>query len=139
LAVRLRVGDVMDTNVVSVRSGTTVADAVKTMVKENVWSLVVEVKGLPEGVVTERDILRRCLAKGLLPDKVLVESIMSSPLITISPDANIREAMSIMVEKEIRRLFIVEKGKIRGRVTQTRLFESSLQVMLNLSNLSVQL
>ena len=64
---------------------------------------------------------------------------MSSPLITISADANIREAMSIMVEKEIRRLFIVENGKILGRVTQTRLFESSLQVMLNLSNLTVQL
>lgn len=139
MAVKLRVKDVMDTNVVTVPSGTTVAEAIRIMVKENVWSLVVEVKGSPQGVVTERDLLRKCLAKGLPPEKEPVERIMSSPLITISPDANIREAMSIMVEKEIRRLFIMENGKIRGRVTQTRLFESSLQVMLNLSNLTDQL
>ena len=139
MAVRLRVKDVMDQNVRLVQAGTTVAEAIRVMVKEDVWSLVVEVRGLPEGVVTERDILRRCLSKGLPPDKETVERIMSSPLITINPDANIREAMRTMVEKGIRRLFVVENGKISGRVTQTRLFESSLEVMLSLSNLAAQL
>lgn len=139
MAIRLRVKDVMDTKVRMVSAEATVAEAIKVMVKEDVWSLVVEVRGLPEGVVTERDILRRCLSKGLHPEKTTVGEIMSSPLLTISPEATMREAMSLMVEKAVRRIYLVENGKIIGRVTQTRLFESSLEVMLSLSNLAAQL
>ena len=139
MAIRLRAKDVMEANVRIVKSETTVAEAVSIMVKENVWSLVVEVRGLPEGVVTERDVLRRCISKGLRPEKLTVGEIMSSPLLTISPEATIREAMSTMVGKGIRRLYLVENGTIVGRVTQTRLFESSLEVMLSLSNLAAQL
>lgn len=139
MAIRLRVKDVMDTKVRLVRAEATVAEAINIMVKEDVWSLVVEVRGLPEGVVTERDILRRCLSKGLRPEKETIGQIMSSPLLTVSPEATIRDAMSLMVEKAVRRLYLVENGKIVGRVTQTRLFESSLEVMLSLSNLAAQL
>lgn len=136
MVIKLKVSDVMDNDVRFVDSDSTVAEAIRLMVDENMWSLVVEKKGVPVGVVTERDILRRCLSKGLPPDRELVERIMTSPLITISPEMTIREAMSMLVEKNIRRLFIVEKGKIIGRVTQTRLFESSLQVMMGLSSVA---
>lgn len=135
----MRVKDLMDKNVVSIDAEATVADAIREMVKGNVWSLLVEKRGLPEGVVTERDVIRRCLWKGLVPDRMPVEKIMSSPLITIGSDATIREAMSLMVEKDIRRLFVVEDGKIIGRVTQTNLFESTLEIMSSLSSLSGQL
>jgi len=139
MSITLKVKDLMEKNVVTIDSGSTVADAIKEMLKANVWSLVVTKRGLPEGVVTERDFIRRCVAKGLVPDRLPVEKIMSSPLITIGPDASIREAMSLMVEKDIRRLFVVENGKIVGRVTQGHLFESTLDVMSSLSSLSGQL
>ena len=129
----------MDKNVVSIDAAATVADAIKEMLRSNVWSLLVEKRRLPEGVVTERDVIRRCLGKGVTPDRMPVERIMTSPLITIGSDATIREAMSLMVEKDVRRLFVVEKGKIVGRVTQTSLFESTLEVMSSLSSLSGQL
>jgi CBS domain-containing protein len=139
MGITIRVKDLMEKNVVTVDSGTTVTDAIKVMLKSNVWSVVVVKRGLPEGVVTERDLIRRCVAKGLVPDRLPVEKIMSSPLITIGPDATIREAMSLMVEKGIRRLFVVDDGKIVGRVTQGHLFESTLDVMSSLSSLSGQL
>jgi len=139
MAITLRVRDLMEKNVVSVDSGSTVAGAIKTMLNSNVWSLVVVKRGLPEGVVTERDLIRRCFAKGLVPDRLPVEKIMSSPLITIGPDATIREAMNLMMEKDIRRLFIVEEGKIVGRLTQGHLLESTLDVMSSLSSLTGQL
>lgn len=136
MVIKLKVRDVMDNDVKVVGSDSTVAEAIRLMIDENMWSLVVEKKGVPVGVVTERDLLRGCLSKRLPPEREPVEWIMTSPLITISPEMTIREAMSILVEKNIRRLFIVEKGKIIGCVTQTRLFESSLQVMLGLPSVA---
>ena len=135
----LKVKDLIEKNVVTVDAGATVTQAIKRMLDSGVWSLVVEKRGLPEGVVTERDVIRRCIAKGLVPDRMPVEKIMTAPLITISPEATIREAMTLMVEKDIRRLFVVENGKIVGRVTQSHLFESTLDVMSSLSSLSGQL
>jgi CBS domain-containing protein len=138
MPVTMKVKDVMDTRVVLLDANATVDEAIKKMLQNNVWSLVVEKRGLPEGAVTERDIIRRCLAKGLLPAKTSVGSISSSPLVTIAPDATIRQAMDLMAAKEIRRLFVVDKGKIIGRVTQTELFQSTLSVMEVLSSLSSQ-
>jgi CBS domain-containing protein len=136
MTINLRVKDLMEKNVITVDSTTTVADVIKVMLQSNVWSVVVVKRGLPEGVVTERDLIRRCVAKGLVPDRLPIEKIMTSPLITIGPDATIREAMSLMVEKEIRRLFVVDDGKIVGRVTQGHLLESTLSVLSSLSSLS---
>ena len=135
----VKVKDVMDKKVFSLDANATVEDAVRMMVQNNVWSLVVERRSLPEGVVTERDILRRCLGKGLVPSRTPVGDIASSPLITVNPDANIREAMNQMAARDVRRLFVVDKGKIVGRITQTELFQSTLSVMEILSSLSSQL
>lgn len=139
MSITLKVKDLMEKNVVLVDAAVTVSDAIKEMLKFGVWSVVVTRRGLPEGVVTERDLIRRCIAKGLVPDRMPIERIMSSPLITIGSDATIREAMSLMVEKDIRRLFVVEDGKIVGRLTQGHLFESTLEVLSSISSLSGQL
>jgi len=136
MPVALRVRDVMDKEVASTDAKDTVAGAVSAMIRLNVWSLLVVERGIPQGVVTERDILRRCVNKGLAPDKVKVGEIMSSPLITIGPDATIREAMSAMVEKDVRRLYVVEGGRVVGRITQTRLFQSNFDLMMSLSGLA---
>jgi CBS domain-containing protein len=130
------VRDVMDKRVVPVIYMATVDEAVKKMLENNVWSLVVERKGAPWGVVTERDVIRRCVAKGLSTAKTSVGSISTSPIITISPDATMREAMDAMAAREIRRLFVVEKGKIIGRITQTEVFQSTIDVMETLTSLS---
>ncbi len=109
------------------------------MIQAKVWSLVVERQGLPVGVVTDRDILRRCAATGRYPDRVKVEEVMSSPILTITPEATVGEAMRMLVDKGVRRLFIVEEGKIVGRVTQTGLFRNMLDLMMSLAALSHQL
>jgi CBS domain-containing protein len=136
MPITMKVKDVMDRKVFSLDAGATVDEAVKLMTRNNVWSLVVQERGLPEGVVTERDIIRRCLAKGLATAKTSVGSIASSPLITIGPDATMREAMDLMAAKDIRRLFVVDNGKIIGRITQTEIFQSTLSVMEIISSLS---
>jgi signal-transduction protein with cAMP-binding, CBS, and nucleotidyltransferase domain len=136
MPVTMKVKDVMDKNLVTIDSEASVDEAVKKMIENRVWSLVVEKKGASEGVVTERDVIRRCVAKGLSTSETTVGSIDSSPLITIGADATLREAMDIMASKDIRRLFVMDKGKIIGRVTQTEVFQSTLSVMEILSSLS---
>lgn len=135
MPIALRVKDVMDKNVFTIDAGATVEGAMNEMLRKRVWSLVVEKEGKPTGVVTERDMIRRCFGKGLPPAKTSVWSIVSSPLITITPDTTIRDAMDVMTGKDIRRLFVVDKGKIIGRVTQTDLFQSTLSLLETLSEL----
>jgi CBS domain-containing protein len=131
--VALRVRDAMENQVVSVDASKSVTDALRTMVEKGTWSLVVTRSGLPEGVITERDILRRCYAKNLDPIRTKLESVMSNPIITIEPDAPLGDAMTVMADKNIRRLYAVENGRIVGRITQTDAFRRMLDVLFALS------
>jgi CBS domain-containing protein len=123
----------MESEIFYIESLETVSGAVKTMIEKGVWSLVVTRSGMPVGVVTERDIIRRCYAKGLSPDATKLDGVMSCPIITIEPDAALGEAMTLMAEKSIRRLYVVDKGKIIGRITQTDAFRKMLSIMAALS------
>jgi len=136
MAIAITVRDLMDKDVVSIDASENVSEGVALMVRSKVWSLLVMAGGRPQGVVTERDVLRRCINKGLAPREVKVGAIMSSPLVTIGPDATVREAMGLMVEKDVRRLFVVDGGEVVGRLTQTRLFQSNFDLMLSLSGLT---
>jgi CBS domain-containing protein len=100
--------------------------------------LLVEKNGIPVGVVTDRDILKRVIAKGNDIKRVKLEEIMTSPIITVSPTDTMDRAMKIMVEKQIRRIYVAENGKIVGRITQTSLFASTFDVMRSLSGLTQQ-
>ncbi|MBW2981222.1 CBS domain-containing protein [Candidatus Woesearchaeota archaeon] len=95
----------------------TVADAAKTMDKKNVGSMPIEEGGKVIGLISERDILKRVVAQGKDPKDTPIREVMSSPLITISPDKSIEEANELMIEKKIRRLPVEENGKLIGMVT----------------------
>lgn len=139
LPLTLKVRDILEGGVIALESDQTARDALESMMENDVWSIVVNVNGVPSGVVTERDLLKRVIAKNLNIDKVLLKDIMSCPLITIKPDATFGEAWDLMVEKNVRRLYVIEKGKIIGRVTQTGLFKKLLDVLLALASLKYTL
>ena len=125
--------------VVAIDSNQTVSQAIEKMLQTGAFSLLVERQGLPVGVITDRDILRRCVAVGRFPDKVRVEEIMSSPIITIEPEVRAGEALRMMIDKDVRRLYVVEKGKVIGRVTHTGLSKSLLDVLIALNDVRQQL
>lgn len=135
MAITVTAKDVMDNKVFYVDEQQTAMDALRLMTEKNVWSIVVTKAGLPIGVVTERDILRRVIVKGFDINKTKVGSICSSPLLTISKDASAGEVLGTMAEKEVRRLYIIEEGKIIGRVTQTEMFKSMLNVLKTIASL----
>lgn len=125
----------MDDKIVRVDVKTSAKDAIRTMIQDDVWSVVVTKDGKYVGVMTERDFLRRCIIPGLDPDKTPVEKVMSSPLITIKSDAPLGEALKLMAVKNVRRLYVTEDGKIVGRVTQTGLMRKTLEIFLALSSI----
>ena len=123
----------MQKDVVIMEASETVATAIKTMLEKNVWSLVLSKGGLPVGFVTERDLIRRCFAKGFDPEHSHLESVMSSPLVTAEPDTPLIQIMALMTEKKIRRVYIVDNGQIVGRITQTGAFAELINIMVSIS------
>jgi CBS domain-containing protein len=76
----------------------------------------------PVGVVTDRDIVVRCVAEGKNPLEAEAEDCMSSPVVTATPDADVQEAADLMQDHQLRRLPIVdEAGALCGIVAQADL------------------
>ena len=101
--------------------------ALQKMVRRNVGSVVVVEGENPVGIVTERDI-SRYVARQTNPLKTRVRNVMSRPLITIAHSATNQEAMAVMLKHGIRRLPVVEKGKLVGIVSQRDLLRWVLRI-----------
>ncbi len=93
--------------------------AAKKMAELDFGSLLVMQKGIMVGIVTERDLTKKVLAKNVDPHKINVENIMSKPLITIESSMSFIEATRLMSEKRIKRLPIMERGAPIGILTMT--------------------
>jgi CBS domain-containing protein len=110
--------DVMSKPVISVRENDNTMNAAKLMEKHRIGGIVIVNKnGKPLGIVTERDLATRVVAKGLQSKDVNVSSIMSRPIATIDGETSIREVAKKMSRLEIRRLAVVSKGDLQGIIT----------------------
>lgn len=106
----LKVGDIMTKKVIVVPFGRTILEVAKYMKKNNVGSIIVveDNEGKhAKGIITERDIVYKVLAKGVDPYKSKVEEIMSRPLRVVKPDTTIEDAAKAMRENKIKRLPVV--------------------------------
>ena len=113
----------MSKPVKSITKDISVRKAVKIMDESNIGVLPVVDKDKPIGVITERDILRRVVAKGIDMDKKTAEDIMTKNPVTINHDVSILEATRLMSENNFRRLLVVENGKLVGIVTAKDVIE----------------
>ncbi len=114
------VKDIMTEFVQTVQVGTSVMEASQIMSKGGIGSIVVTQRGIPVGMLTERDIVGKIACKDLNSSKILVENIMSSPIITIQQDEIIDEAALMMSIYAIRRLVVIDKSSnLTGIITTT--------------------
>jgi CBS domain-containing protein len=103
---------------VTIYSHSTAQEAAKRMRSKKVSSLVVIEKGdAPVGIVTERDLVRSVCSRDISSDSVLIQEIMSSPIVTIDVDASIEQAADKMIQNKVRHLLITENDKIYGIIT----------------------
>jgi len=122
--------EVMNKDVVSIQSQTTVTEAVKTMASCKISCIVVVEGDDVVGVFTEKDLLKKVVALQKDPAHTKIEEVMSSPVISIPPDYSLFSAAKAMEKMRIRRLVVMEDKKLCGIITQTNIFmaiENKLQ------------
>ena len=107
---------VMARNIVTVDKQATAMEVAAIMDTKNVGSVLVVDKtdGKYVGIVTERDIVRKVVAKGLDGSSYLVKGVMSSPLVTIESTKTIFEAGDLMDQKRVRHLAVIEGSEVVG-------------------------
>jgi len=115
------VRDIMTKEIVTIEAGKTALDAARLMADKGISSVFVMKDEKPIGIVTERDFLKKICAQELEVSKVKISDIMSSVLTTADPETPIEVAVQRMINHKIRRLPIMENGKIVGIITVTDL------------------
>jgi signal-transduction protein with cAMP-binding, CBS, and nucleotidyltransferase domain len=111
------VADYMARAIKTVSPETTIQEAGQVMAKFNIGSLLVVKGGEYAGIITETDLARKGMAKGINPEKTTVQALMSAPIISIESHKAVEEAHALMKAKGIRHLGVTEAGKIVGLVS----------------------
>ena len=118
LRTKMLVRDVMSSPVITMDENSASNLAAAAMDKNDLGCVIVTSKaGKSIGIITERDLVVRVLAKNLKPDTVKAKEIMTTPLVTIEPESTISEAARRMNRLDIRRLGVIYKGDLVGIIT----------------------
>jgi CBS domain-containing protein len=113
-----QIRDVMTQKPTSCEPQATVADAAKVMAREDVGPIPVVEGNRLVGLVTDRDLVVRVLAEGRDPQATTVGEVASTNLVTLSPEQDLDEALQVLARHQVRRLPVVEEGKLVGIVAQ---------------------
>ena len=104
-------------NVFSTTSTATIAEAVAEMNRHRVGSVLVIDNGRLVGIFTERDVLRRVVGAGVDPNRSKVADVMTTGVITVTPDVTIEQTVVLFTEKRCRHLPVVADGRIVGTIS----------------------
>ena len=113
----MEIKDIMTRSVVSIDPGESVEVAARTMAQHNIGALPVCIGGKMCGMLTDRDIVTRCLAASRQPGSTQVRQVMTEQVTSIRPDMETGAAAHLMGRLQIRRLPVVEGGKLCGMVS----------------------
>jgi len=112
-----RIRDVMTPNPLTLESTSTIADAARAMKIAEIGPVpVIDDRGHICGIVTDRDIVVRGLAEGRDPTTTPVGDVCSTELVVVSPDDTVDDAVTLMRDRAVRRLPVVEDGRAVGIV-----------------------
>ncbi len=123
------VKEIMTREVCTALMDESLLNASRRMLEYGVGSVVVMENGHPVGIVTEKDLVEKVISRNKVPSEVLLKDIMTSPLIVVNPHTSLREAAQLMLRKGIRRLPIVDNGKLVGIITDNDILSVSLDLI----------
>ena len=114
----MKVSDIMSGRVVTISQHEPVIAAARLLKRMNLGALpVTDDKGRLKGMLTDRDIVLRCVAAGADPKTLEIREIMSRGIVTASPGIDVSEAARLMRTDQVRRLPVVEGGKLVGKLS----------------------
>ncbi len=123
------VRDIMAVNVVTMPPDESVLEVAKLMKKMDIGSIIIADIDKPIGIITESDIVRRVTAEELDPKNVNAREIMSSPIIHVTPDLPLTEAMRVMAKGGIRRLVVLKNHTLAGIITSRDILKWSPELI----------
>lgn len=114
----MQVKDIMSTKIVSISPNESATVAARLLSRYNIGALPVCGKeGRLRGMVTDRDIVLRCVASEDDPNSTKVSEIMTRRVVSVSADESVQRASEIMAREQIRRLPVEEDGKLIGMLS----------------------
>ncbi len=114
----MRVRDLMSKSVVTIAPEESAALAARLLSRHELGALpVCAADGTLAGIVTDRDIVTRCVAAGEEPGRVPVRDIMSPAPSVITPETPVSAAARLMAQRQVRRLPVVEQGQVVGMLS----------------------
>jgi len=116
---QMLVKDIMSSPVITIDEDATVDKAAQLMAEHNLGCVIITSKKgeKPLGIITERDLVTRVLAKNAKASKLTAKDVMTTPLITVDPDETLSEAARRMSRLNIRRMGVIYKGNLVGIVS----------------------
>ena len=112
----MRAIDVIHRSGVAIGPDRTIRDAAAVMEQSGIGMLAIVDQQQLLGVVTDRDLVRRALARGL-PFDTRVDGVMTSPVVTIDADSDVREAYAMFRSHGLRRIVVVRDGSFQGTIS----------------------
>ena len=114
----MKLKEIMTRSVVQIHPDESVDVAARMLTHYNIGALpVCDDRGKLVGMVTDRDVVTRCIASGLAPEKTCVKDVMTGRVISATPDMDTGVAAHLMGREQVRRLPIVAQGKLCGMVS----------------------
>jgi CBS domain-containing protein len=109
--------DRKDRAVFSVGPEAPVLEAIRAMAEHHVGALLVMQGEVLAGIVSERDYARKVILRGRSSSDTPVRDIMTSPVLTVSPDNSVEQCMQVVTDKRVRHLPVLEAGRVIGMVS----------------------
>ena len=116
-----QIRDIMEKNVITIENDKTAQEAAKIIAEKDISFLVVINDGIPQGVLSESDFVRKVAAEDKKSSGIKVSDIMSYKFRSVGPTTTIEDAVQKMLNKNIRRLLVIDNEKLVGVITQTDL------------------
>lgn len=113
----MKVRDIMTTDVATATPETTLEDIATMMRDEDAGAIPVLDDDELVGIITDRDIVIRCIAEGKDPVETTVEDVLTEGIETVEPDSDVEQARDLMSRRQIRRLPVVEEGELVGMLS----------------------
>ena len=111
------VKDIMSKKVIALLPSDTARDAAKLMSENDIGSLPVVSGGELKGIITDRDIILRCIAQNKSVDNMHVSDLMSTDIAFVTPNQTVHDAVSLMASEQVRRLPVVRNGFVDGMIS----------------------
>jgi CBS domain-containing protein len=124
----------MTRKVKTLDASSTILDAALLMEKSKIGSVVVTSRKSPVGIITEGDI-SRAVARRLDCENLKLKEVMSQPLITAKREMRIEEAAKLMAESNVKKLPVLDYGRLVGMVTQTDIVGASFSLVTSLKEM----